>query len=278
MIAYDFEYYRPQTYLDAIEIYEQKTQEGKAPIYYGGGTEVITFARKGLIKTGAVIDLKEISECLEFYESNDRIIYGAALTLNELAEETTFKFMAHVSNRIADHTVRNRLSLGGNICGRLFYREAILPLLLTEATIVVAGKDGIKRVPILELFDKRMNLQKGEILLQVEVDKKYVAMPFINKRKEKQGQIDYPLFHLAMLEVDGHKRVAFSGICPYPFRSLELENILNDSSMTYEERANYSVKNLPTSIVNDIYASNDFREFLLKDEIINSLRELEGDK
>ena len=278
MIAYDFEYYRPQTYLEAIEIYEQKTQEGKAPLYYGGGTETITYARKGLIKTGAVIDLKEIPECLKFSESNDRIIYGAALSLNEVAEKTTFKLMAHVSNRIADHTVRNRLSLGGNICGRLFYREAILPLLLTEATIVVAGKDGIKRVPILELFNKRMNLQNGEILLQIEVDKKYISKPFINKRKEKQGQIDYPLFHLVMLEADGHKRAAFSGICPYPFRSLELENILNDSSISYEERANYSVKNLPTSIRNDMYASNDFREFLLKDAIINTLRELEGDK
>ena len=55
MIAYDFEYYRPQTYLDAIEIYEQKDTEGKAPIYYGGGTEVITFARKGLIKLGQLL-------------------------------------------------------------------------------------------------------------------------------------------------------------------------------------------------------------------------------
>lgn len=278
MIAYDFEYYRPETYLEAIDIFQQKSIESKNPIYYSGGTETINYARKGLIKTGAVIDLKDIKECLQFSEIGEEIIFGAALNLNEIVENTSFSLMADVANKIADHTVRNRLSLGGNICGRLFYREAILPLLVTEATIVVAGKDGIKRVPILELFDKRLNLQNGEIILQANVNKKYIYLPYFNKRKEKQGEIDYPLFHLVGLKVDGQIRFAFSGICSYPFRSIELEKILNDSTMSYEERAISVVNNLPTSIRNDIYSSNDFREFLLKDAIINALIELEGDK
>lgn len=277
MIAYDFEYYRPETYLEAIEIFDKKAKEGKKPIYYGGGTETITYARKGLIKNGAVIDLKEIEECLMFYEDSVKIIYGSALNLNTIVENTSFSLMANVVGKIADHTVRNRLSLGGNICGRLFYREAILPLLVTEATMVLAGRDGIKRVPVIEIYDKRMNLDSGDILLQVEVDKNYTSLPYVNKRKEKQGEIDYPLFHLVALKADGHIRASFSGICPYPFRSLEVEKILNNSFISFEERANYALEALPASIRNDMYASHDFREFLLRDAIINTLRELEGD-
>lgn len=275
MIAYDFEYYRPKTYIEAIELFGQKTIEVKNPTYFSGGTETITYARKGLINTGAVIDLKEIPECLEFSEDGAKIIYGAALSLNEIVEKTSFTLMANVINKIADHTVRNRLSLGGNICGRLFYREAILPLLVSEATAVVAGRNGIKKVPILDFFNKRVNLKDGEILLQIEIDKKYISKLNVNKRKEKQGEIDYPLFHIVALKEDENIRFAFSGICSYPFRSSEMENFLNDQSKKYEERVNYAVENLPSSIRNDIYAPNEFRKYLFKNALIKTLIELE---
>lgn len=278
MIAYDFEYYRPETYTEAIEIFQAKLKEGKAPIYYSGGTETVTYARKKLINTDAVIDLKAIPECLEFSEEGDKIVYGAALSLNEIIEKTSYKLMANVSRRIADHTVRNRLSLGGNICGRLFYREAILPILVAESDIIVAGKGGIRKVPVLEFFNKRVNLEEGELLLQVEIDKKYSAFPHYNERKEKQGEIDYPLFHLAALKVDNEIRLAFSGVCAFPFRSLELEKVLNDRSLSFEERAQYAVENLPSSARNDMFASSDFRKYLFENAVINALKELEGEK
>jgi len=275
MIAYDFEYYRPETYTEAIEIFHEKSKEGKSPIYYCGGTETVTYARKNLVSTGAVIDIKAIPECLEFSEEGDKIIYGAALNLNYIVEKTSFKLMSDVIRKIADHTVRNRLSLGGNICGRLFYREAILPILVTEGVAVIAGKDGVRRVPVLEFFNKRVNLSEGEILLQVEIDKKYTALPYYNERKERQGKIDYPLFHLAAIKVGEQIRFAFSGICPYPFRALGLEKVLNNRIMSIEDRAKYATENLPTNARNDIYASSEFRIYLFEKAVVNALRKLE---
>lgn len=277
MISYDFEYYKPDNFLDAIELFETKNNEGKNPLYFSGGTETVTYARKGLISTSAIIDLKGIPECLMFSEDGDKLIYGSALSLNEIVERTKFNLMANVANKVADHTVRNRLSLGGNICGRLFYRETILPVLVTDATAVVATKEGIKEISIMDFFDKRANLKKGEILLQIKIDKNYIELPFFSKRKEKQGEIDYPLFHIVALKHEDTIRFAFSGICSYPFRSIELEEILNDKSKSYEERAKLVLENLPTGIRNDTFASNEFREYLFKDSIVDALKELGGD-
>lgn len=278
MISYDFEYYKPKTYQEALDIFAEKTEEGKNPLYYNGGTEVTTYARKGLVKTGALIDIKSIPETTVFDEDDNKIIYGSALNLNEIVEKTSFTLMSNVIRKIADHTVRNRLSLGGNICGRLFYREAILPILLAEGRGVVAGEEGIQTYPMMELFDKRINLKKGELLLQIEIDKKNTLLPYYNERKEKQGKIDYPLFHIAALKGEDNIRFAFSGIITYPFRSLDLEKVLNDRDKTIEERASYVVKNLPTNIRDDVFASADFREYLFENSIINTLTELEGDK
>lgn len=276
MIAYDFEYYRPESYTEAIELFQSKFKEGKAPIYYSGGTETITYARKKLINAGAVIDLKGIPESLVFLEEGEKIIYGAALSLNEIIEKTSFELMKNVAKKIADHTVRNRLSLGGNICGRLFYREAILPILVAEGTAVVAGEEGIRKISILEFFDKRISLKDGEILLQIEIDKSCTALPHYNERKEKQGEIDYPLFHLAALKKDNYINFAFSGICAYPFRALELEKVLNDRTKSFEERAHHAVENLPANARNDMFASSDFRKYLFENAIVNTLKRLEG--
>jgi xanthine dehydrogenase molybdenum-binding subunit len=62
MIEFDFEYYRPSTIEEAVGLYHTLHTSGKMPIYYSGGTEIITLARSGQIMMGAVIDIKGISE------------------------------------------------------------------------------------------------------------------------------------------------------------------------------------------------------------------------
>ncbi|MCC5910177.1 MAG: FAD binding domain-containing protein [Clostridiaceae bacterium] len=276
MISYDFEYYRPDTYEGAVKLFHQLNNESKNPLYYSGGTEIVTNARKNVIKTGAIIDIKAIPEGNLLRETEDAILLGANLTLNEIIEGSNFPLLNNVIRKIADHTVRNRLTLGGNICGRLAYREAILPLLTTEAKMVVAGENGLKSMSVGEIFDKRLKLQKGEILLQVEIPKKDTELPYYHERKEKQGEIDYPLVHVVALKKEERIKAAFTGICAFPFRSPEIEEILNDKNLSFEERAKKVVDKLPSNSRDDVFASKDFREFLMERSIIHTLKNLEG--
>lgn len=276
MISYDFEYYRPKTYEEAIEVFKLKLEEGKNPIYYSGGTETVTYARSKIIKTGAVIDLKSIEETNVFSEEGDKIIYGSSLNLNEIIERTSFKLMAEVIGKIADHTVRNRLTIGGNVCGRLFYREGILPVMVSDGVLVIAGEEGIRRQNIMDGFDKRIALKPGEILLQIEIDKKNIDHPYTNTRKERSGEIDYPLFHISALKVDDYVRYGFSGLCPFPFRSIEMEKVLNDKSIEVKERITQATSMLPSNIIDDIHSSRDFRKYLFENDLLNIVMQMEG--
>lgn len=49
--------------IEAVDIYTRLCSEGKQPLYYGGGTEIISMARTHNIYTDAVIDIKGIPEC-----------------------------------------------------------------------------------------------------------------------------------------------------------------------------------------------------------------------
>ena len=54
MIAFDFEYYKPDTVEDAVKLYNKLNSNGKKPIYYGrGGTEFISMARMNNRYTGS---------------------------------------------------------------------------------------------------------------------------------------------------------------------------------------------------------------------------------
>lgn len=277
MISYDFEYYRPKTYKEAIEVFKSKMDEGLNPVYYSGGTETVTYARNNIIKTGAVIDLKSIQETNVFSEDGDKIIYGSSLSLNHIIDNTIFRPMVEVLNKIADHTVRNRLTLGGNICGRLFYREGILPLMVSEGVLVIAGGDGIRRQNVMEGFNRKIILEPGEILLQIEIDKNNVNNPYIQVRKERSGEIDYPLFHIMALKVDDYVRYSFSGLCPFPFRNIEIERLLNDRSIEDIERVSQVVNMLPSNIIEDFRSSSDFRQYLFENDLLNIVRQMEGE-
>ena len=66
MIPYDFEYYKPETIEEATLLYLELKIQGKKPIYYGGGTEIISMSRSFNRYTEAIIDIKGIVECIMF--------------------------------------------------------------------------------------------------------------------------------------------------------------------------------------------------------------------
>ncbi|MGG1574632.1 hypothetical protein [Fictibacillus sp. NRS-1165] len=113
--------------------------------------------------------------------------------------------------------------MGGNLASDIIYREAVLPLLLTDATIVIAGIDGIRHVPIHQIFNETLCLNPGEFVVQIIADSQYTKMPFVIEKKRKSERVDYPLLTLAVLKTDSSIRAGFSGLCAFPFRSSAME-------------------------------------------------------
>lgn len=126
MISFDFEYYKPDTIEEAVKIFQDLDSQGKEPLYYSGGTEIITLGRLNQLFTKAVIDLKGIPECNGLEMKNNQLILGSALTLTKIVETNPFPLLTKSAGRIADHTTRGKITLGGNICGSFIYREAVL--------------------------------------------------------------------------------------------------------------------------------------------------------
>lgn len=218
MISYDFDYYKPTELNEAFELMKHLKKDGMKAIYYSGGTEIITSMRKGTIKADVVIDIKAISGISDIVIEGDTITMGACVSLNQVIESVHSSFIKDVLIRIADHTVRNAITLGGNICGRLPYKEAILPLLALGTTAILYSENGLREVKIRDIFDKRLLLLENEILYQLKFENKQNR--YFVRRMTEGTKVDYPILNLCYFKNKINTFVGLSGFGSYPLYQL----------------------------------------------------------
>lgn len=263
MIPFDFEYYKPETLDEAVILFKKLRSSGKKTMYYGGGTEFISMARMHNQYADAVIDTKGIPECNTFELKHNELIIGSAVTLTQIAEQNLFPLLSLTVQRIADHTIQGKITLGGNLLGTIIYKEALLPLLISNSEIVLSNENKKRRISLDNIYNKGIQLEEGEIIVQVIVNKKFLSMPYLHMKRTKNEKIDYPLLTMAALKNDDNISIAFSSLCEYPIRSHKIENILNDNSISIDERINNAIGNIPDKLLNDLSGSCEYRKFML---------------
>ena len=276
MIPFDFEYYQPTTIQEAIETFQRILKVGKTAIYYSGGTEFITFARTIQAYADAVIDIKGIPECHSLEIDGQQLIIGSAVSLNKISESTLFPLLGQTVKHIADHTSRNKITIGGNINSKLIYREGILPLLLTDAKVRIAGPGGEIVLPFTKVYQKEILLDAGQFIVQILIDSSFLHLNFASLKKTKMSKVGYPVVSISALMKDNQIRAAFSGVCPYPFRSEEIEHVLNDPSYNMNEQLEKIVSLFPEPIVSDSLGAAEYRQFVFKNALLEAVENLKG--
>ncbi|MFF2448179.1 FAD binding domain-containing protein [Neobacillus sp. NPDC058068] len=276
MLPFDFDYYKPETLQEAVELYQYLDEQGKQPMFFSGGTELITLGRIDLAYTEAVIDIKEIAECRVMQVSGNHLLIGSTLTLTQIEEANLFPLLTKTASEVADHSARGKITLGGNICARIFYREAVLPFLLADSQVVIAGPDGGKVAAIHDVFQGELKLKSGEFLVQTATENRFIRAPFFSVKRRQQWDTGYPLITVAALKIDQEVRVAVSGLCPFPFRSREVEASLNKSGQSAAARVDGALAVLPKPILNDVEGSAEYRLFVLRNLLLDVLAALDG--
>ncbi|MGG5254366.1 FAD binding domain-containing protein [Neobacillus sp. SM06] len=276
MLPFDFDYYKPISLEEAVQLYHKLDHQGKQPVYFSGGTELITLGRLNLAYTEAVIDIKGILDLQAVEWSEDQLFLGSGVSLTKIADANVFPLLSQVASGIADHTAREKITLGGNVCARIFYREAALPFLLGGSQVVIAGPKGVRQASFNKLFSEQLQLDKGELVVQFVTDRKIVEAPFFAVKRRQQWEIGYPLITIAAVKINGELRVSVSGLCPFPFRSTEVEAFLNNRILSAAERIKGALEVLPGPILDDVEGSADYRLFVLGNLLEDVLMQFEG--
>lgn len=232
---------KPQTTEELAKILE----ENEGSLFYSGGTEIMADYRQGKIPQVTWIDLKQVEGTRELTDET----IGSCVFLNELEKPA---MLVDVARGVADQTIRNHLTIGGNICGKLPFRETVLPLLALDAEVSILSNREIIKDKLRNRFDKFMKLKPGELVYQFHFDA--AEKPYRYQRYTISGSIDYPVMTYLAVKTEEGFFVGLSGYGSVPLYGL------------FNEWDRQAIMNHFTPVTND-RGSAVYRKKLLQTEL-----------
>jgi carbon-monoxide dehydrogenase medium subunit len=161
-----YEYYKPATVEEAIALMEGAQGSG---VYISGGTDVLVLIGQKKLAPGCLISLRNINT-LAYLETQNGLKIGSAVTHNAIAKhefiQKRYSALTDATCKVGSLQIRNVATMGGNICNAAPSADTACPLLVLDANVVIAGKNGERVVPIDDFLKgpNKVALEKGEIV------------------------------------------------------------------------------------------------------------------
>jgi carbon-monoxide dehydrogenase medium subunit len=261
MLLREVEYARPSTVDEAIALLAGN--EG-ARALAGGQTLVNVMKARAaspevLVDLGALDDLRTIG-----FSSDGQLEIGAMVTYAELVSSSEIEvarpILAEVAATIADVQVRNRGTVGGNVCVSDPTNHLPPLLLALGATFTVRGESGERTVPAEDFFlgVYLTAVGEGELLTKVSVPASSGAGDgFAGLTIGRHGT--YIVNAAATVSGDS-ARIAIGCVAGTPVRATAMEERLAGGDFS-EEAVRAAAAGLGASLdpPSDVHGSADFR-------------------
>ncbi|MGZ4869847.1 MAG: FAD binding domain-containing protein [Halobacteriota archaeon] len=171
MYPRSFDYFSPKNLGEALELLNG-TSETKI---LAGGQSLIPSLKLRALSANALVDITHVKELCYVRREGDLIKLGALTTIAALERDRTvapqFPILREAAEQIADPLVRNRGTIGGNLCQADPTNDLPAVMLALNATMVAESSRGIRRIGADSFFvaGGRTSLTPEEILTEIEV-------------------------------------------------------------------------------------------------------------
>jgi aerobic carbon-monoxide dehydrogenase medium subunit len=171
MLLKEVEYARPSSVQDAVRLLGE--HEGARAL--AGGQTLINVMKARAASPDVLIDLNGLDELRAIDLGTDgTLTLGAMVTYSEViasAEARARPILGDVSAQIADVQVRNRGTIGGNVCSNDPTNHLPPLLVALGATMHILGANGERTVPAEEFFlgVYMTAVAPGELLTKISV-------------------------------------------------------------------------------------------------------------
>ncbi|MDG6928262.1 MAG: FAD binding domain-containing protein [Nitrososphaerota archaeon] len=161
----------PRSVDDALK----KISENDDALIMANGTDVMPRIRDGEITANKVLDLSAIGKELSYIiMEGDLVKIGSMTTVDEIGKSglfgTNLRAFYEVSRNFGGPQIRNRATIGGNVCAASSSEDFIPLLLALDASVKLASVDGTRLVGLGNFINgKRKIDRKGsEIVTELQ--------------------------------------------------------------------------------------------------------------
>src|SRR6266478_2436242 len=163
---------QPTTVDEASGALRDFAERGKV---YAGGAELLLLMRHGLLQSEILVDVKKIERLRGITWNHGVLSVGACVTHHTLETHPLVRehapSFAYAESQVANIRVRNQGTLGGNLCFNDPHSDPGTALLVHEAEVILANKDGLRQIPLSDFLSGMYStaLEPGELLQKVFV-------------------------------------------------------------------------------------------------------------
>ena len=240
-----FEYTSPKTVSAAAALLAEKGDQARA---LAGGTDLIVQVREGKRHLERIVDIKDIPETnVLSYDAQTGLNLGSAVPCYKIygdaAISAAYPALADSTHIIGGTAIQGRAAVGGNLCNASPAADTIPPLIVLEATCVIAGTDGTREVPVESFCTApgRTVMENGEFLQSLKIPALQSNSSSFYLRFIPRNEMDIAVVGAgASVTLDDAKesivsaRIALAAVAPTPLFAEEASALLAGRSVSDE--------------------------------------------
>lgn len=270
-----FEYFKAGSFEEAIQIL--KAYEGKIRPFAGGTDLWVEMKEKGAASEN-VLDLKGVSDHDFIREVNGQVEIGALATIRSIETSTLVQkklpFLAEAAEKLGSVQIRNKATIGGNLCNAAPSADTAPALLCLGAIGEIIDESGSRRISLENFF-----LGPGKTVLHGSALLKKIIIPCpppnsagIYFKESPRRAMDLAVVGVAcLLTMNSARekcldcRIALGAVAPVPLRAKKAESLLRGGEITgkrIEEAGEMASQE--ANPISDVRGSAEFRREMVK--------------
>jgi carbon-monoxide dehydrogenase medium subunit len=269
-----FEYFAPKKISEALDLLHGYKDQAKV---LAGGTDLLVQMKKGDQQPRYVVDLKRIPGLAGIqYHKNRELRLGAMATISEIESsgivKDNFPILSEAAKTIGSVQVRNRATVGGNLCRAAPSADLVPALLVLDAQLKIRSVDSERIVQLQDFFlgPGETVLEYNEILTEVKISPPSSGMGTYLKFGPRQTMDLATVGAAVFIDFDpvNHScqrvRIALGSVAPTAFRTKEAEKLLLGEKLTpirIEEAAKIASKE--SSPITDVYGLDWYKKNII---------------
>lgn len=238
-----FAYHRPKTLKEAISLLGK--HGGKAALL-AGGTGLLVDLIKRTRSLSQMIDIKRIPSLGGIGLDGEGYLHlGPLVTMQTLSTSpflvNGLSLLAKAARKVGSWQIRNRATIGGNICQAYPSSDPLPALLCLDAELKLQGLDGERVIRAEDFFvgPGKPVLGSTEILTEILIPPMPAESFGIYKKFALRKAMDLPMVGVAAVGTRDSSRkswtsfrIGLGAVAPTPLRAKKAENLLNGRRIT----------------------------------------------
>ncbi|MCL7452831.1 MAG: xanthine dehydrogenase family protein subunit M [Anaerolineae bacterium] len=279
-----FDYVQASTADEAVTLLQDYGPDARLLM---GGTDLFPGLREGRFGARVLIDVKQLPGMRQLdHDDETGLTIGAAVTMNELARhpvvQARYPVLAQAAGTVASYQIRNRATIGGNLCNASPCADTAPATLVLEAEFLLYGLQGERAVTAGEFFrgPGQTALRPAEMMVGIRIpaSPSRAAARYLKLGRCRSG--DLSLVGVAVCGFgngDGRHafRIALGSVAPTPVRASEAEAHLASQPAGEAAFAGAAEKAMAASSpISDVRGTAEYQRAMVRTLTLRALRDV----